>query len=61
MVPTQISCAFFPHWGFFWPPSNSICFVSGCSALFAKGLFRLFSFSMFNGMLISNLLSVTSV
>ena len=41
MVPTQISCTFFPTGffvaGFFWPPSNCICFVSSCSALFIVG------------------------
>ena len=48
MVPTQISCAFFPHWGFFWQVvcglrSNRISFVSGCSALLifcTLGLYR---------------------
>ena len=38
LVPTQISCTFFPQRGFFWQVfsglrSNRICFVSGCSAL----------------------------
>ena len=28
------SCAFFQA-AFFWPPSNRICFVSGCSVLYA--------------------------
>ena len=59
MVPTQIFCAFFPHWGFFaevffWPPSNRICFVSGCSALYALGFFVRFHFQCSNGMLFSN-------
>ena len=67
MVPTQISCAFFFPLGFFvagffWPASNRIRFVSGCSALFALGLFFVrFHFQCVNGMLFSNLLSVASV
>lgn len=36
LVPTQISCPFFPKGffkaGFFWPPSSHSGFVRGCSA-----------------------------
>ena len=46
MVPTQISCAFFPFRGFLlqvflWPPSNRICF---CKRLLSAVRLRVFSF-----------------
>ena len=47
--------------GFFWPPSNRICFVSGCSALYALGYSFVFIFNILTVCFSLILLSVTSV